>query len=98
MMPILLNIENLLNLIDVNPKAKELLDYNSGLLQIMLTKVGSKLDDDTAEKILVLLKMIFEKMKRVTENGLIVLNGLINGVGNRIKLQLIGSYIVHALK
>ena len=98
MMPILGNIENLLNLIDTNPKAKELLDYNAGLLQIMLVKVGSKLDDETANKILVLLKMIFDRMKRVTENGLIILNGLINGVGSRIKIDIIGSYIVHALK
>lgn len=50
-----------------------------------------------AEKILQLMKMIFDKMKRVTENGLIVLNGLINGVGKRIKIDIIGNYIVHAL-
>ena len=97
MMSILPNIENLLNLIDSNPKAKELLDYNAGLLQIMLVKVGSKVDNDTAQKILVLLKMIFDRMKRVTENGLIILNGLINGVGSRIKIDILGSYIVHSL-
>lgn len=96
MMPILQSIENLLNLID-NPKAKELLDYNAGLLQIILVKVGGKVDDDMANKILVLLKMIFDKMKRVTENGLIILNGLINGLGSRIKIDILGSYIVHSL-
>ena len=36
-------------------------------------------------------------MKRVTENGLILLNGLINGVGGRIKVEIIGSYLVHSL-
>jgi hypothetical protein len=96
MMPILQNIENLLNHID-NPKAKELLDYNAGLLQIILVKVGSKVDDDMANKILVLLKMVFERMKRVTENGLIILNGLINGLGSRIKIDILGNYIVYSL-
>lgn len=50
-----------------------------------------------SEKILVLLKMVFDKMKKVTESGLIILNGLINGVGSRIKIEILGSYIVHSL-
>ena len=36
-------------------------------------------------------------MKKVTENGLIALGGLINGVGNRVNVTEFGSYVVFAL-
>lgn len=42
--------------------------------------------------------MIFQSLKRVTENGLIALSGLINGVGERLSIQEIGTYIVWALR
>ena len=45
-----------------------------------------------------LLLMIFQHLKRVTENGLIALSGLINGVGDRIPIQEFGQYVVWALK
>lgn len=41
--------------------------------------------------------MIFKKYKRVTENGLIALSGLCNGLGSRIKVEWFGNYIVWAL-
>ena len=41
--------------------------------------------------------MIFKKHKRVTENGLIALSGLCNGLGSRIKVEWFGNYIVWAL-
>lgn len=34
----------------------------------------------------------------MTENGLIALSGLINGIGSRINIDLFGTYIVHALQ
>jgi hypothetical protein len=41
---------------------------------------------------------MFQNSKKVTENGLIALSGLINGVGNRINVNEFGQYIVFALK
>jgi hypothetical protein len=51
-----------------------------------------------AGNIVKLLIMIFQNLKRVTENGLIALSGLINGVGNRINVDEFGQYVVWALK
>ena len=42
--------------------------------------------------------MIFQNLKKVTENGLIAFSGLINGIGERINLDEFGQYIVWALK
>jgi len=42
--------------------------------------------------------MIFQGQKRVTENGLIAFSGLVNGVGDRIKIDEFGQYLVFALK
>lgn len=61
-------------------------------------KVGHKLDDGTAGNIVKLLVMIFQALKRVTENGLIAFSGLINGIGNRINVNEFGQYIVWALQ
>ena len=64
----------------------------------MLVKVGHKLDDITANKIVQLLITIFQNLKKVTENGLIAYSGLCNGIGNRVNVQDFGEYIVWALK
>lgn len=56
------------------------------------------MDDDIAHKIVALLIIIFQRLKRVTENGLIAFSGLCNGIGDRIKIDEIGQYIVWALK
>jgi len=61
-------------------KSKEFQDYLTGLLQIILVKVGEKVDNITASNIIKLVVLIFQNQKRVTENGLIALSGLINGV------------------
>ena len=50
-------------------------------------KVGHKVDEEMTSKIVALLVMIFQSQKKVTENGLIALSGLINGVGERVKLD-----------
>lgn len=52
----------------------------------MLVKVGHKLDDETANKIIHLLITIFQNLKKVTENGLIAYSGLCNGMGSRINV------------
>ena len=51
----------------------------------------------TASNIVKLLLMIFQALKKVTENGLLALSGLINGIGGRINVNEFGSYIVWAL-
>ena len=79
-------------------RAKDFQDYLNGLLQIILVKVGHKLDDETAGNIVKLLIMIFQSLKRVTENGLIALSGLINGFGERLNVNEFGLYIVWALQ
>ena len=79
-------------------RAKDFQDYLGGLLQIILVKVGHKLDDVTAGNIVKLLVMIFQALKRVTENGLIACSGLINGVGDRVNVNEFGQYIVWALQ
>lgn len=79
-------------------KAKQFQDYLGGLLQIILVKVGHKLDDQTAGNIVKLLIMIFKSLQRVTENGLIALSGLINGLGSRVNVNEFGQYLVWALQ
>ena len=59
----------------------------AGLLQIILVKVGSRVDNDTANKIIQLLIMIFQNLQKVTENGLIAFSGLCNGIGDRIDIE-----------
>lgn len=44
-----------------------------------------------------MLIKVFMTHKKVTENGLIALSGLINGIGERININDIGQYIVFAL-
>jgi len=51
-----------------------------------------------ANKIVHLLIMIFQNLKKVTENGLIAYSGLCNGIGDRVNVQDFGQYIVWALK
>lgn len=41
--------------------------------------------------------MIFKTQKKVTENGLIALSGLINGVGERLNIIEFGEYVVYSL-
>lgn len=60
--------------------------------------MGHKLDDALAGNIVKLLIMIFQALRRVTENGLIALSGLINGVGSRVNVNEFGQYIVWALQ
>lgn len=79
-------------------KTKEFQEVLSGLLQIILTRVGDRVDDQTATNIVQLLTLIFNTQKKVTENGLIALSGLINGVGSRLSIESFGQFIVYALQ
>ncbi len=70
----------------------------AGLLQIILVKVGHKVDDTVAENIVKLLILIFQKQRKVIESGLIAYSGLCNGIGARVNVKDFGEYIVFALK
>lgn len=99
LLPVLQLIEQTLDESKFGEKrTKEFQDYLSGLLQIILVKVGHKIDDTMANNIVKLLITIFQHLKRVTENGLIAFSGLVNGIGERINIDEFGMYIVWALK
>lgn len=61
-------------------------------------KVGHKVDATMASNIVKLIDMMFQHRKRVTENGLIALSGLINGVGDKVNITDFGKYVVFALQ
>lgn len=99
LIPILQLIEQTLDTSKLgDSKTKDLQDYLAGLLQIILVKVGQKVDEITASNIVKLLVLIFQNLKKVTENGLIAFSGLINGIGERVNVDEFGQYIVWALK
>ncbi len=99
LVPLLQQIEATINGHDLGEtKAKMFQDFLAGLLQIMLVKIGSKLDEVIANNIVQLLVMIFNKQGKVTECGLIAYSGLCNGIGAKINVKDFGQYIVWALK
>lgn len=49
-------------------------------------KVGSTVDTEVGEKIVKLIIIIFQHLKRVTENGLIAYIGLCSGLGDRVNV------------
>lgn len=51
-----------------------------GILQVILVKIGHLVDQQTGDKIVELIVMIFKSQKRVTENGLIAYSGLCVGL------------------
>lgn len=60
LVPILQSIEGTLDQsVYGEHKSKALQDYLSGLLQIILVRIGQKVDDDTASKIIHLIITIF---------------------------------------
>jgi len=70
----------------------------AGLLQVVLVKIGSTVDTETGEKIVQLLIMIFQQLKKVTENGLIAYSGLCQGLKERVNVKDFGQYILWALE
>jgi hypothetical protein len=67
-------------------------------LQILLVKVGERVDEKMGNGIVTLLAKIFTVNHKVTENGLIAYGGLCNGLGSKINIKDFGIYIVWALK
>ena len=59
----------------------------SYLLQVILVRVGSTVSTEIGDKIVTLLIMIFQSLKRVTDNGLIVYSGLCQGLQDRVNVK-----------
>lgn len=67
------------------------------LLQVILVKVGSDVSTEIGEKIVQLIIIIFQALKRVSENGLIAYIGLCSGLKERVNVKDFGQYILWAL-
>lgn len=78
-------------------KTKEYQDSLGGVIQVMLVKVGSRVQNDLQVNIMTLLKNLFRVNGKVTENGLIALSGLANGLEERLDVTSIKEYIQAAL-
>lgn len=68
------------------------------LLQVILIKVGDQVDVQTGDKIVQLIMLIFQNLKKVTENGLIAYGGLCTGLKNKVNVKDFGQYLLFALK
>ena len=79
-------------------KATHLQDLICGLLQVILIKIGSRLDDQLIANIIKVIIQMFTGAGTVTESGLIAFQGLVVGVGERITIAEIGEYIKFALE
>lgn len=69
-----------------------------GILQVILVKIGHLVDQQTGDKIVELIVMIFKSQKRVTENGLIAYSGLCVGLQDRVNVKDFGEYLLWALE
>ena len=67
------------------------------LLQVILVKVGATVDTQVGENIVQLIIIIFQSLKRVTENGLIAYGGLCAGLKDRVNVKDFGTYLLWAL-
>ena len=68
------------------------------LLQVILIKVGDQVDVQTGDKIVQLIMLIFQNLKKVTENGLMAYGGLCTGLKNKVNVKDFGQYLLFALK
>ena len=57
------------------------------LLQVIFVRVGDMIDDQTGEQIVGLLVQLFQKLKQVTEQGLMAYSGLCLGLGKRVNVK-----------
>ena len=44
-----------------------------------------------------MLALLFQKLKQVTEQGLMAYSGLCLGLGKRVNVKQMGTYLLHAL-
>ena len=79
-------------------RAHYLQDNLSGLIQVILIRVGDLIEKPLAANIIQAIIQIFKLAGKVTENGLIILNGLAVGCCEKIELQEICQYLKFALE
>lgn len=63
-----------------------------------MAKTGSQVDEAFGEKIVQLLIMMFQNVKRVTESGLLAYQGVCVGMSGRVNIKDFGQYIYWALE
>lgn len=73
-------------------------DLLCGLLQVIMVKVGNRVDQGLSKQIIELLILLFKQNNRVTEGGLIAYQGMVIGQDNKVDIDSIGKYIVTALE
>lgn len=73
-------------------------DLLCGLVQVMLVKIGYKATKPLVTNIVMVVIRLFKQAEKVTENGLIALQGAVVGCGQHIDIPEVGQYIKHALE
>ena len=61
-----------------------------GMIQVIMAKSGSAVDVSFGEKIVQLLIMMFQSVKRVTESGLLAYQGVCVGMAGRVNIKDFG--------
>lgn len=79
-------------------RAAYLQDLLCGLVQVMLVKIGYKATKPLVTNIVMVVIRLFKQAEKVTENGLIALQGAVVGCGQHIDIPEVGQYIKHALE
>lgn len=69
-----------------------------GMIQVIMAKVGSQVNDETGENIVKLLIMMFQHAQKVTESGLLAYQGTCYGMHGRVNIRDFGQYIYWALE
>lgn len=68
-------------------RATTLQDSLCGLMQVILIKVGHRVEKPLAENMIQTIINLFKQAEKVTENGLIAFNGMVVGLGDKIDLS-----------
>jgi len=98
-MPILQMLEQTVTSPNANFNSnKDTQDMLAGTLQVILVKIGHTITGDIGNNIVKLLTMVFQSLKKVTENGLIAYSGLCVGMGDKVNVDDFGQYLLWALE
>lgn len=73
-------------------------DLLCGLLQVIMIKVGNRVDPQLSKQIIELIILLFKQNNRVTSGGLIAYQGMVIGLDNKVDIDSFGKYIVSALE
>lgn len=67
-------------------RATTLQDSLCGLMQVILIKVGHRVEKPLADNMIAMIINLFKQAEKVTENGLIAFNGMVVGLGDKVEL------------